>query len=759
MTQQRRGGMPVTQQQATVIDEMINNPVTVVGAGAGSGKTHTMVAAVMELIDQGASAEQFILVTFTNAAADEIRKRLEEAVQARLASAIPAQKRQWREQQERLALAYIGTIHGLCNNILRTFGYGEDVAREADITFSRMTLSSALEDAVEAHVTDPAAAPVLLREPLEWEEHELRKKARQILEYLRNRGIDPVQMAQQTQAQSDDPGKPYRCAMAALVADADTRYRSRKAERQALDAGDLLGRTADLLTGKSGTRVARLICARYRYLFLDEFQDTDRTQKQIADALKPELRRLLVVGDRKQSIYDFRGADDTLLDEIAEENGVPVLPLSLSRRPTDRLLRAQNALFASIGSNPNYQMLREPLEPYEGTISPQSGIAPLTYISATGDNSAARLQARLASTASEIAQMLGRSIDDPKTGEMRPVEPGDIVLLTRSNNGLRQYLTGLPSLLPPGVEIRAETGGRFFQRPEIVASYRMLQFILEYPDHVVLSMALQTPYLKDAMPGETEQWILQYRPGEGSPLKDWFEGRHKDYSQKLKDLRSAVRRDTVPQILSRLYDSFRIREHYRDGGDSQAVENLEKLREMARHLFKNEQALTLRQFVDRLRIDILNARDESDAIVELDEGIQRPSYIRIMTIHSAKGLEFPLVIIPDVHSPLLHPDNDPDFLVIPGWGLDIALPTGTSLDTRSPRFQSELNGIRQRRLREEMRLFYVAVTRAQHAVTLIGTKAQRNQLNDPGDDFYSWQDEVLRARTSLPRKDTDFRFQ
>jgi DNA helicase-2/ATP-dependent DNA helicase PcrA len=463
------------------------------------------------------------------------------------------------------------------------------------------------------------------------------------------------------------------------------------------------------------------------------------------------------VGDRKQSIYDFRGADDTLLDEIAVENGVTVLPLSLSRRPTDRLLQVQNVLFDSIGSNPIFVTLREPLEPYEGTISPLSGIAPLTYISAYGGSIEGNLQARLVATASEITRLLGLSIDDPKTGELRGVEPGDIVLLMRSNSGLQRYLTGLPPLLPPNIEIRPETGGRFFQRAEIIASYRMLQLILEY-DHTVLSMALHTPYLKAANPNETEQWILQYQPDEGSPLKDWFEDKHPVYSQKLKELRAAVRSDTVPQILSRLYDAFKIREHYRDRGDNQAVENLEKLREMARHLFKNEQALMLRQLVDLLRVNILRAHDESDAIVEPDEDAQRPPYIRIMTIHAAKGLEFPLVVIPEVQSPLLNPDNDPSFLIIPGWGLDIDLPTN-DINTRSPQFQNELNLIRQRRLREEMRLFYVAVTRAQHAVTLIGTKRLPIRLNNPEDNFYAWQDEVLRAQSLLSSLGADFLFQ
>jgi ATP-dependent exoDNAse (exonuclease V) beta subunit len=116
------------------------------------------------------------------------------------------------------------------------------------------------------------------------------------------------------------------------------------------------------------------------------------------------------------------------------------------------------------------------------------------------------------------------------------------------------------------------------------------------------------------------------------------------------------------------------------------------------------------------------------------------SFVRLMTVHAAKGLEFPLVILPEVQAPLARPARDPTFLVT-NDGLDLNL-VGLGRPTTSDRFRRALLDGRAARLPEEMRVFYVAVTRAQHAVTFVGA---RSVIRGPADDRYSWRDELLRA--------------
>jgi DNA helicase-2/ATP-dependent DNA helicase PcrA len=739
-----RGGLSVTKQQAQVIDQLLNNKISVVGAGAGSGKTHTTVAAVLEILERKlATLDQFILITFTNKAADELRERMEKELAKRLASAQNAEERNfWRKQQEKLTIAFIGTIHSFCAQVLRTFGYEQRVARESEITLSRYQLTEALQDVVEEYAA--SQNPILFGEGLYWQEHNLRGLLAKILEYMHNRNLEPAKVLRQTKHQPEDSGKAYRVAIAELLKKTQQVYAQSKQKEQVLDSTDLLSKTAELLKGSEGSIIVKRLTERYRYLFIDEFQDTDRVQKRLVDALRPSLAGLLVVGDRKQSIYGFRSADDSLIQQLAKETGVDILPLSISRRPTQKLLDAQNTLFNTIGQR--YPNLNEPLEPWEGTIQAQSALAPITYVHA-GDE--ANLEQRIAATARQIRALMNQQIDDPGTKKLRPIEQGDIAILVRSNNQLSNYERQLQILLrDTGISVRSDAGGSFFKKPEIVSTFQMLKLVLYYPDDTALSLALRTPYLQGVDPTAHEQYILQYRPLEGTPLMDWFEQTYPNYNQNLLELRKAVRSATVPQILAILYESFHIRSYYLRQGNQQAANNLEKLRELARRLYQNEQALTLRQFVKWLEISILSSKEEGEAMPPEGAG-ERPTYVPIMTIHRSKGLEFPVAIIPEVQLPLERSEQ-PDFLVIPDWGLEINL-QNWGLPTHSDKYQQELQNNRKSRIEEEMRLLYVAVTRAQNAVIFVGSgrKPRKHQQPDPNSEFYCWKDEIRCAWSDL----------
>lgn len=259
----------------------------------------------------------------------------------------------------------------------------------------------------------------------------------------------------------------------------------------------------------------------------------------------------------------------------------------------------------------------------------------------------------------------------------------------------------------------------------------MLRLILHYPSDPILSMALTSPYFAGVDGSGEELRVLKYRPSEGLPLTDWLEAEHPEVETRLAELRRAIRTDTVPQILERLYQLFDVRNHYMARGDEQAVENLEKLREFARRMFNDEQALTLRQFVDRMRLIYLTEQEQPEAGLGARDDGPRPRYIRIMTIHRAKGLEFPIVIIPELQRPLAGSRLEPVFIVDAEHGIDIQLPS-SALDTRSSRFQQIMRRRMRNQVAEEMRIFYVAVTRAQTSVALFG--AGRTHPLDPDID-------------------------
>lgn len=742
----RRGGLEVSDEQDAVVAHVLTRPVTVASAGAGTGKTRTTLAAVLELVVQRrAGLEEFALITFTRAAADHLRGALDDAVRRNLSAAEGEERAFWEDQQERSTSAFVGTIHGFCASILRTYGYTERIAREMAVGSSRMLLEEATEAAYEAHLRGGGRLA-----ELDLRGHEVRRLAQDVLDHARTRGLSTAELAERTAEQDEDAGRDFRVEMARLVADIDRRYEALKAERHGLDQTDLLLRTLRLLQGPDGEVVARRVAERHPFLFVDEFQDTDRLQDGILEVLRPHLRGLLVVGDRKQSIYGWRAADAGIMREIAERNGVEVCPLTRSRRATDALLAAQNALFRSMRDR--YEEFGETLNPVEDAPPrPRIDGAPIRYVSA-GDR--ARRDDRIATTAREVRRVLEERRMVLPGGDTRALRPGELVVLLRGNENVTRYAAGLHAHLAPyGIRVRAELGGGLYQQPEVVSTCHMLRLILHYPDDTALSMALRTPYLRGVDVSLAEQHILQLGSTEPDPLTSWFQGAAPVPHATLMGLRAAVKRDTVPQLLGRLYEAFDVRGYYRGTGQHRAAENLEKLREVARRMFRNEQALTLRQFVGSLELAILTGKEESEAEAARAEEEELPPYVRVMTVHHSKGLEFPVVVIPEVQAPLGGENKRPAFVVDAASGLDLDL-TADGVSVRSLSFGAAASGFRQALLEEEMRILYVAITRAQQAVILVGSGER--PVHGPEHERYAWKDEMMKSWTALQQDGWDF---
>lgn len=718
-------GYVLNRQQRDIVDHVLAQPVTVVSAGAGSGKTKTLIAAVVELIEAGrAQVDQFALVTFTVKAAEELHERLQQELSSR-ATGVDGQL--WSDQLERLSAAFVGTIHGYCHEMLRLHGGSTEVPRNSSVTMSSFTLHQALVDVLDRTLdsSSPAAIPEL--GDLGMADYQIRQLMQRVLSHCRSIGVSPSDVLSGTERQAGDPGKAYRLALVRLLVDVFGEYSELKAARGSLDADDLLAATAALLGSVDGAVVAEHVCARHPLLIVDEFQDTDRTQKRIIDALIPSLQRLLVVGDLKQSIYGFRSADPSLLTQLALEHRLTPLSLSISYRPTKVLLETQNDLFKRVGQR--YPEINDPLEAEDGTLQPGDPLMPVTYDRSGKDDAAS-------ATAGYIRRLLAREL--PGVG--RQVTPADIVILARSNRLVDRLTESVGSILAPDVVVRRDTGESFYEAPEIVSTYLLLQAVLRPGDDLALSAALTGMYMEDVDPAQQELNQLQYRPTEGAPLTDWFTGEHTEHAERLAELRSAVRTDTAPQFLGRLYDTYGIIGRLRAQGDNLQAERLEHLREEARRLFRSEDALTVRIFADYLRLRILQRYDVDLQTGEADDAT--PDHVRVMTIHKAKGLQFPVVILPGLWTPLMSEFHQPEFFVSADEGLDMNL-ASVPIRTSSPRWDARLEEHREERLNEEFRLLYVAITRAQHSVILIG--GEMHTHNQPSSPFYCWRDEVLPA--------------
>lgn len=731
-----RGGQPLTLQQVKVVDHVLAHKVTVVSAGAGTGKTHTMIATVLHILDinHEVKIDDFALITFTNAAADEMRNRLGEKLEERLKQAIDekneAKTAFWFEQTERLASCFIGTIHSFCSMLLRTFGYEERIPHETEVLTARRYFLESMRDTMNFAMNDKDLS--VLFNDLNWPPYEMRAFLETIYEALRNKGREMKDVLEETLQQQEDDGHYLRKAIVTFLKKLDEQYSSLKKNSGGVDTTDLLMITANVME-KYGDHILHLLIKRFKYVFVDEFQDTDKIQKRILDQLIPALMGILVVGDRKQAIYGWRGADDSVLTNLAKESGMEKpLVLSVSRRPTAPLLEAQNHLFQTMSTR--YEIMAELLEGHASQRSPRDSLTPFHYVFAEK----AKLPERIAKTITYVTRLVDQQIIDiDDKHEPRFIQYRDICMLFRSNQQLMNYAKELANRDIPFV---IEAGGKFFQKPEIVGFYYMLQAILRYPNDVALDLLLQTPYL----PIQPHDYTLRNYDQDSDPLCDWLasDERVRTWYNGMMEIRKRSKIDLVPQLLMNLLEFTKIREWYTKVEDYQAVANLEKLVMWSRDLM-NSEALTLQQFTDRLQLAIL-AEEEMDE-ADIGEEAEKKDAVILSTIHSAKGLEYPIVFIPELQRPLTSDRNIPPFFAFPGEGLDVKLQGDVG---QSSEFTERVKRYKKDLLEEEARVLYVAVTRAKNAVVF--TSGGSSRQSSP--EFWSWKDEVMPAFRSMPKK-------
>jgi exodeoxyribonuclease V beta subunit len=322
--------------------------VTVLEASAGTGKTFTIAALAARYVAEGFALDQLLMVTFTRMATGELRERVRErlvsaerglegetpeddAVVQLLASGTPDEV---RARRERLAAAIadfdsatIATTHGFCQEVLGGLGVLGDV--ESDTTFVED-----VTDLIEEVVDDLYVRRFARRGAPQFS----RKEAMEIARAAIDNPAAPIEPA----AAPENTIEAMRVRLAG-AARAELEARKRRAGVMTYD--DLLTRLQFTLEGESGEIAAARLRARYRVVLVDEFQDTDPVQWQIMrTAFGDGSTTLVLIGDPKQAIYAFRGADVYAYIEAARTAGAQAT-LTTNWRSDQGLLDAYDALF------------------------------------------------------------------------------------------------------------------------------------------------------------------------------------------------------------------------------------------------------------------------------------------------------------------------------------------------------------------------------------------------------------------------------
>jgi ATP-dependent helicase/nuclease subunit A len=423
------------------------------------------------------------------------------------------------------------------------------------------------------------------------------------------------------------------------------RFRRKKAERGVLDFLDLLLTVRDALRDHESVR--RHVRDRFRFLIVDEFQDTDPLQVEIAALLSAERRgALVVVGDPKQSIYRFRRADVALFRRLAGEAEARGDRLSLTQnfRSRPAILRFVNRVFGELIQEAveSDQAGYEPITPPPGLPEEPSVIG--LRFEAPFAQGPDLLRAEAAALASFVAAAARGSFEvrDPATGEVRPSRAGDVMVLTRR---LTQLAPLEDALEGAGVGFAVEGGKSFFDRQEVHEALAVLRAVEDPSDGVALMAALRSSFL-----GVSDRDIVSYALSAGFPPPGDVDAAvpggaalapAMDLLARLRALRTEA---SAPRLIETLYDETRILAALVGTRRGEArIANLEKIVNIARQS-ADLGILTLRGFARLLEERIASAREEPDLPANRPGD---PDTVRILTVHRAKGLEAPIVCLYD----------------------------------------------------------------------------------------------------------------
>ena len=532
------------------------------------------------------------------------------------------------------------------------------------------------------------------------------------------------------------------------LAAAVERYESLKARAGALDFLDLLLKARDLLTADASVR--RGFQERFTHIFVDEFQDTDPLQAEIllllaaADPSQTDWRtvspvpgRLFIVGDPKQSIYRFRRADVEIYREVCarlDACGARLVKLTASFRSVPRLQAMINTAFEPLmtGDPVTLQADYVPLSPYRADVPKQPAVIALPVPRPYGSRNVSAMAIE-----TSLPDAVGAFVDwmitesrwkvTERAGESpMPVAARHICIL------FRRFLSfGDDVTMPYAQALEARgvkhvlVGGKTFHDREEVESIRAALAAIEWPDDELSVFAtLRGPLFAI---GDEELLDWKQRFGTFHPFKPGNPGpaHLEPIATALKFLQRMHRRrnyipvaDTIQQLLN--FTRAHVALVLRPAGE-QSLANVLHVAELARQYEANG-GISFRGFVDELRIAAETAQASEAPILE--EGSDG---VRMMTVHKAKGLEFPVVILADLTCKLarteagrwIDPGSNMCALKIGGWSpVDLLLHDAE--EAARDRAESE-------------RLTYVAVTRARDllVVPAVGDQPYEGGWLDP----------------------------
>ena len=563
-------GLNKEQQQAVQHTE---GPLLIL-AGAGSGKTKVLTVRIAHLLAQGINPYEILAITFTNKAAKEMKSRVEGLV-GDVANRI-----------------WLSTFHSFCAKFLR-FELDNFLGYNSNFTIYDTSDSQAvIKAALKALNLDDKYYPV-------------------------GAMIAAISDAKNKLLFASDFRKQARDFYQQKVADVYEYYERELRKNNALDFDDLLLVAVKLL--QSNEAVLDKYSKRFRYVMIDEYQDTNHAQYLLAKLLASHWKNIAVVGDADQSIYAWRGADiQNILDFEKDYPNCTSIKLEQNYRSTKIILDAANAVIENNEGRPKKNLWTDKTE-------------------------GAKIQHFTAQSEHEEAAFIGDTI--AKKHDIHGVPYGDMAILYRTNAQSRVLEEALIKRALPYTMVG---GTKFYDRKEIKDVLAYLRVLYNPFDDLSLLRIINVP--KRSIGATTVAKLQDYARANGTSLfmtltqlhlVDTIKGKTKEKLEEfgilIFTLVAEMEDRTVLDILESILDRtgyLAQLEESTDPQDQARAENIGELLSVAKDFQDTNPTGTVEDFLEQVAL-----------VNDVDSFEQEESKVTLMTLHAAKGLEFPIVFL------------------------------------------------------------------------------------------------------------------
>lgn len=551
--------------------EKVNGPLLIL-AGAGSGKTRTITYRIAYMIQElGISPYSILAVTFTNKAAKEMKERVENLI---------------GEDGKR---AMISTFHSFGLRMLRV--YGKELGYDPNFS---------IYDVDDQKKVVKGIMKQLVIENKDLTDRKIVSK----ISKLKEDGISPEEYERDYRFEYDSK----------VIAEIYKRYNQVLKENNGMDFSDILTNTCKVLENPV---ILEKLQEKFRYIMVDEYQDTNNVQYRIINKIAQKYRNICVVGDENQSIYGFRGADiRNILDFEKDYKDAEVIKLEENYRSTKIILDAANAVIKNNTTSKDKKLWTR---------------------KETGDKIILK---RCVDGREEVNFVIEEMTKMRNQGK----KYNDFTILYRTNAQSRLFEEGL---LKYNIPYKVFGGMQFYQRAEIKDILAYFAVINNIKDGINLDRIINVPKRKigkttlDRVKEHSERWGISLFESlkQGERIFGFTESmtmKVRQFADTIDELIEISKEISVSELFDEVvkkigYYSY-LESNYEDA--EARIENVEELKSSIIELENVVENLTLKEYLEN--VSLVSATDDLDS---------RREYVKLMTIHNAKGLEFPVVFL------------------------------------------------------------------------------------------------------------------